>query len=285
MFDTHCHLNLPRLLKNVEEIVAGAKNSGISQILVPGVNLETSRKAIELAGRFEGVFAAVGIHPEDVSEYVEQKMKNEEQVLAELEILLNNPKVVAIGEIGLDRFHLKDDQDSEKLYKEQKELFICQLSLAKKHSKPIILHCREASDNMLDILTHEWDSSFENHSVLHCCEPIQALFDFAKGHHMYLGIDGNLTYAQDKPFDSALGKAEFIKKVPLDMLVLETDSPFLLPEPLKSEKKYPNVPANLGLIAEEVARLKEISLEEVIRVTAENGRNLFKLAPHTAQLS
>lgn len=158
----------------------------------------------------------------------------------------------------------------------QKELLKKQIDLAKKYKKSIIFHNREAKQDVLSILQDQWDSIFEYRSVFHCCEPdfvetghAQSLLQFAKNHKMFIGVDGDITYYPEKQ--------EFIKQVPLEMLVLETDSPFLLPEPLKTERKYPNEPKNIALFTKLIADLKETSVEEIVMKTTENAMRLFKL--------
>jgi len=270
-FDTHCHLNFSRFKKNVDEVVRAATEAGVKSIVIPGTDIPSSQKAIELAQKYasEGLdmWAAVGIHPHHVFEH-----KDGSHELEELEKLLQEDRVVAIGEIGLDKhqyeatkyeeYHV-DDMFIEK----QKALFRAQFKLGKKYGKSIIMHNREAKAELLPIVRELWDSSLKGKVVLHCCEPDLELLKLAKELGLYLGVDGDLTYWAEKQ--------EFIKAVPLEMLVIETDAPFLLPEPLKSQKMYPNVPANVVLVAEKVAELKGETVERVAEVTTANARLLF----------
>jgi TatD DNase family protein len=154
----------------------------------------------------------------------------------------------------------------------QIELLRRQIQLAVNNELSLILHNREAKREILDILTSELTPVLKRHSVFHCCEPDEELLSFAKEHDMFIGTDGDLTFIPEKQ--------EFIKKVPLEMLVLETDSPFLLPEPFRAEKKYPNVPANIRIVAEMVAKLKEISAHDVIHQTTQNACELFSIPFH-----
>lgn len=270
-FDTHCHLNFNRFKKNVDEVVHFANEAGVKSIVIPGTDLPSSHKAIELAQKYaaEGldIWAAVGIHPHHVFEHKEGS--NE---LEELEKLLQEDRVVAIGEIGLDKHQYEATKYEEyhvddMFIENQKALFRAQFELAKEYNKSIIMHNREAKAELLPILRELWDPSLKGKVVLHCCEPDVELLEVAKELGLYLGVDGDLTYWAEKQ--------EFIKAVPLEMLVIETDAPFLLPEPLKSQKLYPNVPVNVVLVAEKVAELKSETVERVAEVTTANARLLF----------
>jgi len=194
--------------------------------------------------------------------------------LLEIEKLLTLPKVVAVGEVGLDR-HIyqktkyRNYQIDEKFIGLQKQLFIEQIKLAIKYEKSLIIHSREAAGEMLAILGESsLTTPLTGHIVFHCCEANDRLVEFALNHHIYIGVDGDVTYSKSKQ--------EFVKKVPLELLVLETDSPFLLPEPLRSQKIYPNEPKNLLLIAEKIAELKKTSIKHLIEATTENAKKLFQ---------
>ena len=270
-FDTHCHLNFSRFKKDVDEVVRAATEAGVKSIVIPGTDIPSSQKAIELAQKYaaEGldIWAAVGIHPHHVFEH-----KDGSNELEELEKLLQEDRVVAIGEIGLDKHQYESTKYEEyhvddMFIEKQKALFRAQFELAKKYNKSIIMHNREAKEELSPIVRELWDPSLKGKAVLHCCEPDVELLELAKELGLYLGVDGDLTYWAEKQ--------EFIKAVPLEMLVIETDAPFLLPEPLKSQKLYPNVPANVVLVAEKVAELKSETVERVAEVTTANARLLF----------
>lgn len=273
MFDTHCHLNFSRFKKNLDEVVQNAMNVGVKSIVVPGTDIKTSKKAVEIAQKYAkdglDIWAAVGIHPHHVFEKDEA-----EKGVEELELLLKEDRVVAIGEIGLDRHEYEqtkyeDYQVDETFIVAQKQLFKAQFELGVRFKKSIIMHNREAKDELIPLVRELWDSSLKNRAVLHCCEPDMELLAFAQELGLFLGVDGDLTYWEEKQ--------EFIKAVPLDMLVIETDAPFLLPEPLKSQKLYPNTPSNVVLVAEKIAELKGESLGRVAEVTSANARTLFNL--------
>ncbi|MBP9691130.1 TatD family hydrolase [Candidatus Woesebacteria bacterium] len=267
MFDTHCHLNFKRFKKTLGEVIVRAHEAGVSHMLIPGTDVKSSIKAVEIAQAHEGIFAAVGIHPHHAFKI----MRNE---VLEIEKLLGETKVVAIGEVGMDRHTYEETvyaeyQISPEFITIQQKLLTLQIDLALKHDKSLILHNREAKQDILQILREKWDEKLEKRTVFHCCEPDPELLTFAREHKMYIGVDGDVTY--DKK------KREFIRDVPLEMLVIETDSPYILPEPLLSQKAYPNEPAHVTYIAEAVSSLKKIPITTIIDQTTENGRILFQV--------
>ncbi|MDO8609989.1 MAG: TatD family hydrolase, partial [bacterium] len=144
-----------------------------------------------------------------------------------------------------------------------------QIKIALEYNKSLILHNWEAKTEMLKLLSEIWDSKLEGKTVFHCCEPDKDLLEFAKQHKIYIGVDGDVTYIE--------AKQEYIKQVPLEMLVLETDSPYLLPEPLRKQKKYPNEPKNIPVIADYISKILKVNFEEIKEVTTENAKNLFHI--------
>lgn len=271
--DTHCHLNFKRFNKTRRQVILESINNKVEIFIVPGTDILSSQKAVELSGEFDSLCAAIGIHPHHTynTKHVICSIQNDMQ---ELEKLIIHPKVVAVGEVGLDKHEYEetkyeDYKVTDAFMEAQKEYLVAQIHLAKQYKKALILHNRETKKEIIAVLDKEWSEDMRFHTVFHCCEADEELLNYAKKHDFFIGIDGDVTYGGEK--------AEFAKKVPLEMLVLETDSPFLLPEPLKSKKLYPNTPANIPLIAQCIADIKEISLEEVARVTTENAKKLFRL--------
>ena len=292
MFDTHCHLNFKAFQKTLPNVISRAQEAGVSYMLIPGTDLEASRKAVEIAKGYKGVYAAVGIHPHHTHDL---RIKNAEyppsltcaspaatarrelrrtSVMQDIEDLLKNDKVVAVGEVGIDKHHYEETKyetysvDPD-FIERQKELFIHQICLAVKYKKSLILHNREAVDDVLSILKDHWDRHLQGRTVFHCCESDERLLEFAKKHQVYIGVDGDITYNKEKQ--------EFIKTVPLDLLVLETDSPFLLPEPLRTQKKYPNEPGNIIFISSYISRLIDVNESTIQKTTTQNAKNLFGL--------
>ena len=275
--DTHCHLNFKRFNKTREAVIQDAQKKGVTTCVVPGTDVSSSQKAVEIASLHPNIYAAIGIHPHHTIESLKlnaQSLKGNqlERDMNELEKLIVHPKVVAVGEIGLDAHEYEETkyeeyQISDEFINAQKEYFISQIQLAKKYKKTLIIHNRETKKELLELFQTNWAEEMRFHTVFHCCEPDNELFAFAQSHNVYIGIDGDVTYGGEKEL--------FAQRVPLEMLVLETDSPFLLPEPLKSQKLYPNSPVNIPLIAEYIAKLKGVAVEEIGKATTQNARRLF----------
>jgi len=274
MFDTHCHLNFKRYKKNLDEVISRAFEAGVSQIVIPGTDVISSKKAIEIAEKYNGLYVAVGIHPHHAFKLIQSDTLSFESELQEIEEFLKHQKVVAVGEVGMDRHEYEETKYQQyavddRFLETQKQLLRKQIALAIEYNKSLVLHNREAIDDILPILEESWDQKLVGRTVFHCCEPNLKLLDFARKHKMFIGVDGDVTY--DK------AKQDFVKEVPLEMLVVETDSPFILPEPLLSQKKYPNEPANVQYVVKMVAQIKNTSFDEVVKITTENGKALFQL--------
>lgn len=292
MFDTHCHLNFEAFDGRVEKVIDQANRVGVNQIIIPGTDVNTSKKAVAIAEKYDGLYAAVGIHPHHIYQFLTKNRSSATQILQKtyktekfafasdlkyIEDLLSNKKVVAIGEVGIDRHIYKktkyqDYKIGEKFVELQKIILKEQIELAIKYDKSLILHNREAKKDVFDALNNIWDKKLEGRSVFHCCEPDETLLEFAQKHKMFIGVDGDITYYKEKQ--------QFVTTVPLDMLVLETDSPFLNPEPLRSkEGGVKNEPKTLPLIAEFIAKLKNVSINQLIDTTTKNARMLFGVSP------
>ncbi len=271
MFDTHAHLNFRAFEQNLDEVIKKAKDNGVENIVIPGSNIANSRKGIEIAQKNEGMYAAVGIHPYHLYGHLVFK-KSVEKDMEDLEKLLKEEKVVAIGEVGIDKHLYKNSKYpnytvTEDLVNLQKVAFIQQIKLAIKYKKSLIVHNRAATKEVLEILEENWSEVLEGRTVFHFCEENIDLLDFAKEHKVYIGVDGDVTYNP--------AAQEFVKQIPLELLVLETDSPYIIPEPLKSEGEKINQPANLKLILEKLSEILGVGQQEIEKVTVENAKNLF----------
>ena len=253
LFDTHCHLNSLDLYEEIEAVIERAKEKGVKRFLVVGYDVKTSFLALEIAKKYDFVYAAVGLHPTEIDVSDEEFNK----VVA----LLKEDKVVALGEIGLDYHWVKDKNQQEK----QKEYFIKQINIANEYKKPICVHDRESFADCLEILKKNPPLYG---GVMHCYSgPADKINELIKL-GMYISFGGPVTFLNGKkPKESAIA-------TPLNKLLIETDSPYLSPHPFRGKR---NEPANVLLVAEEIAKLKQISLEELSNITFENANKLFHI--------
>ena len=281
MIDTHCHLTFKLFKNQVPEVIARAQAVGVTDMVTIGTHLKNSAQSVQLAAEHDGVWAAVGVHPHHVYEFVKQGVSMDEavrQVKAELSKLLTHPKVVAVGEIGFDKHGYEQTvYDSIEISPEylafQRSLFITQLELAQEFQKSVCIHNREAIPELLQVFADRPDLIQPKKMVLHCCEPAPELLDLALQHQLFIGVDGDLTYTP--------AKQAFIKQVPLEHIVVETDSPYLLPEPERTAlagkpfKERACEPMHVVRVVEEIAKLKDCSVDEVDHLTVANSKQLF----------
>ncbi|RKY58146.1 MAG: hydrolase TatD [Candidatus Latescibacterota bacterium] len=250
--DTHAHLEDGRFSSDLDEVVRRAEEAGVKAILTAGTDLKTSRAAVELAERYGGVWAAVGVHPHEAE-------KATPEVLAEVEELASHEKVVAVGEVGLDFYRDRSPRES------QLTAFRRQVELAGKLGLPLVVHSRGAVREVLDLL-----KEFRGiRGVLHCFPGGLEEAEEALELGWYVGIGGTLTFPK-----SAL--PEVVSALPLEGILLETDSPYLAPVPHRGRR---NEPAYLVLVGEKLARIKDTSPQEVALCTTENARKLFGFPP------
>jgi len=253
LFDTHVHLNVDQFIEDREETINRALEAGVTKMVVVGFDEETIRLAIEIAETYDFVYAAVGWHPVDAIDYKESHLEW-------IEELTKHEKVVALGEMGLDYYWDTSPKDI------QADVFRKQIHLAKKVNMPIIIHNREATADIIKILQEE--NAAEVGGIMHCYsatrEELQACLEM----NFYISLAGPVT------FKNAKEVKEVAKVVPLDRLLIETDAPYLAPHPYRGKR---NEPAYVKLVAEEIARLREMSLEDVSRITTENALKIFRL--------
>ena len=250
-FDTHAHYDDEAFDADREELLAAMPENGVTRILIPGCDVKSSERAIALAKQFPHVVAAVGIHPEDLAGCREG---DPERIAA----LARSPECVAIGEIGLDYYW--DDTRKE----EQKALFRRQIEIALEREKPIIVHDREAHGDSLAIV-REYP---ELRGVFHCFSGSVEMAEELLAMGWYLGFDGPVTYK------NARKAPEVLAVCPLDRLLLETDSPYLSPVPMRGKR---NDSRNLRFVAAKIAEIKGGTAEEIAQAAAENGKRLFGL--------
>lgn len=249
IFDTHAHYNKSDFGEELDTLLADLPSKNIERVLAIGVNFDSSLEEIELAGKFDYIYAAAGIHPE----YVEELREGWEDELREL---LKHDKVVALGEIGLD-YHYEDGAPKEL----QREVFIKQLEIARELDLPVVIHSRDAMGETLEIL-----KEYKPRGVMHCFSGSaeSALQVVRLG--LYVGFTGVLTFRNSKKAWAAC------EAVPLDRLLLETDCPYMAPVPHRGERCDSSM---LKFTAEKMAELKGVSVEEIIKITRENGKRLF----------
>jgi len=264
MIDAHCHLNFHSFEKDCDEVINNAFKAGVTKIINVGTKIDSSEKAIELAQRYNNLYATVGIHPHHAD-------KLEENWLEKLENLAKKPKVVAIGEVGLDYFSYKsNDIVSLKL---QKEIFAKQIELACKLKLPLQIHNRQAGKDIIDILLDHKSYLLNPPGVFHCFAGSREFLKSALNMGFYIGLDGNITYNGLAPGEDTDLK-ELVRYTPIDRIILETDSPFLTPIPKRGSR---NVPEYVIITAEFVAKLKDTTFKEIEAKTTGNAIKLFKL--------
>ena len=263
--DTHCHLNFPQYDDDRVMVIGNAKKAGVKQFINPGVDLFSSKQAIELAQKHPGViFAAIGIHPYEAQH--DPDVRELERLLTGSRPVKKQGKtpsvVVAVGECGLDYHQYKGEPALGKKDK-QKRLFAEQVELALKHDLPVIFHCRDGFDDFFDVLN---TLPSQPKGVIHCFSGGLQEVRQAQERGFVIGIDGNLTYS--KHLQSIL------PHIPLSMMLLETDAPFLTPVPHRGTR---NEPKYIPLIAKKVAELHNISENEVKSATTQNAQQLFSI--------
>jgi len=271
LIDTHAHLNFKEYREDGEEVIGRSLNNNIWLINV-GAEYITSSRAVEIAQKYgKGVYAAVGLHPIHLgnflirnkidNERIEFQTKKEEFDYKKYKELASQEKVVAIGEIGLDYFHLKDyDEEPEEMKALQKQVFLKQLDLAEKLNKPIIIHCREAHKDLLKLLKTKFRGVVHSFSGNYKQAREYRTFGFK------IAFNGIITFARD--YDKV------ILDTPLEDILLETDCPYLAPIPYRGQR---NEPLYVVEVAKKLAEIKGVSLEEVAEQTTANAKKVFNL--------
>jgi len=257
LIDTHCHLTFEPLADDVEEVLERSRSACVTAWITVGTDAQQNRKAVELADRFEHMYAAVGIHPHDAKDVTGQ-------TIAELEELARSEKVVALGETGLD-YHYNFSQHAE-----QRRAFAAQLEIARELNLPVIVHCREAFDETMDIL--ERSIRLEGRLkgvVFHCfsgsAEQARVVLDYG----FYISLTGVVT------FKNAAKAQQVARSVPTDRLMLETDCPYMSPEPMRKQKI--NEPALMIHTARFLAELKEMSPSDFAQAVTATSKTFFGL--------
>lgn len=252
LVDSHCHLNFPEFTANLPEILANMEKNGVGIALCVSVNLPDFHEIIALAEKYPQIYASVGVHPD----YADEKEPTAEE-LAELAV---HPKVIAIGETGLDYFRLEGDLEW------QRNRFRNHIRAAKLCGKPLIIHTREAANDTLRIMEEEGASTVGG--VMHCFTETLAIAERA------IALDFHISFSGIVTFKKATQVKEVAQKIDLDRVLVETDSPYLAPTPFRGKT---NQPAYVKHVAEEVARLRGISEQALAEATTRNFAKLFNI--------
>ncbi|MBX9955016.1 TatD family hydrolase [Peribacillus simplex] len=251
LFDTHVHVNAEQFNEDLEDVIERAKEAGVDNMVVVGFDRPTIIRAMELIETYDFMYAAVGWHPVDAIDMTEDDLQW-------IEELSNHPKVVAIGEMGLDYHWDKSPKDV------QMEVFRKQIRLAKKVGLPIIIHNREATADIVNILKEEEASRVGG--IMHCFSGSAETALECINMNFYISLGGPVT------FKNAKKPKEVAAAVPLDCLLIETDCPYLAPHPYRGKR---NEPSYVKLVAEQIAEIKQLTIEEVSQATTENAKKLF----------
>lgn len=252
MIDTHAHLNFEDFDKDLDEVISKSFSLGLEKIIVASSSLETSKKAVEIAGKNENLYASVGIHPHDIKEMAD---------FDEIERLAGSKKVVAIGETGLDYFYLKGA--SVDIKEKQKNLLKKHIALAEKLDLPLIFHNRDSDEDFYNIIRNA-----KAKGVLHC---YSGDWTFAK---KILDLGFMISFTGIVTFDKTGTLAEVIKNIPLEKVMVETDAPYLAPVPYRGKRAEPWM---VKEVVKKIAEIKGLSIEKVEKQTSSNAKNFFDI--------
>ena len=253
IFDTHAHYDDEAFDGDREELLSGLAAGGIGTVVNVGADMESTKTTIALTEKYPFIYGAAGVHPSSTAELDEEKF-------AELRVLAQSGKIVAIGEIGLDYYWDEPEREI------QKHWFTAQLEVAKKTGLPVIIHSRDAAKDTLDIMKVEHNGA--TGGVIHCFSYGVEMAREYLNMGYYIGIGGVLTFKNAKKL------IEVAEYAPLDRIVLETDCPYLAPVPNRGKR---NFSGNLPYVVEKLAEIKGVSAEEIIRETAKNARALYRI--------
>lgn len=258
LFDSHSHYNDEKFNEDREQIIKETYEAGVTKFVCAGYNIDSSLFSLEMSKKYEFIYSICGISPNDIPQSEQQLWKDIDEIS---QIVKNNnsKKLVAIGEIGLDYYWNKENKDL------QKQAFIKQIELANELELPIVIHSRDASVDTLDIIRN---NKVEKAGIFHCCQLNQELVRQALELGYYISFAGPITFKNSK------NAPEIIKMVPMDRILIETDSPYLSPEPNRGKR---NDCRNVKYVAQKIADVKGITREEVAQKTYENAMRIFNI--------
>ena len=257
-FDSHSHYNDEKFDEDREQIINDTYNAGITKFVCAGYNIKSSLDSLELSKKYDFIYSICGISPNDIPQTEQELWKSLDEIT---KIVQNNKskKLVAIGEIGLDYYWNKENKEL------QEQAFIKQIELANKLELPIVIHSRDASVDTINIIE---ENKVNKAGIFHCCQQNQEMIKNALRLGYYISLAGPVT------FKNAKNSADIIQMIPMDKLLIETDSPYLAPEPNRGKR---NDCRNVKYVAQRIADVKGITLEEVAKVTYENAMRIFEI--------
>ena len=257
-FDSHSHYNDERFDEDREQIIKETYEDGITKFICAGYNILSSVHALEISKKHKFIYAICGISPNDIPQSEKELWKNIDEIS---KIITDNrsKKIVAIGEIGLDYYWNKENKEM------QRQAFIRQIELANKLDLPIVIHSRDASVDTIQILK---ENTVNKKGIFHCCQLNQEMIKHALELGYYISFAGPITFKNSKNAE------EIVKMVPIEKILIETDSPYLTPEPNRGKR---NDSRNVKFVAEKIAKFKGLTLEEVAKITYDNAMRIFEI--------
>lgn len=253
IFDSHSHIDDKRFNNDIDDVINRAKEAGLKYIMNPGADLETSLNAVKMAQKYDMVYAAVGVHPHDAKDM-------DDMTLTMIKGLAKKDKVMAIGEIGLDYYYDNSPRDI------QKKWFREQIRLAKEVRLPIIIHDRDANQDVMNILKEE--DAFDNGVLMHC---YSGSAELAK---QYIKLGAYISIAGPLTFKNNVKTKEVVDAIPLERLLVETDAPYLTPHPFRGKR---NEPSYVKYVVDKIAEIKGLTFDEVANATTENAKRYFRI--------
>jgi len=257
-FDSHSHYNDEKFNDGREQLIQNTYNDGVTKFVCAGYNIQSSLDAIELSQKYEFIYSICGISPNDIPQSEQELWKDIEEI-SKIVTQYKSEKIVAIGEIGLDYYWNKDNKDL------QKQAFIKQIELANKQELPIVIHSRDASVDTIDIIKAY---QVKKKGIFHCCQLNQEMIRQAIELGYYISFAGPIT------FKNAKNAEECVKMVPINRILIETDSPYLSPEPNRGKR---NDSRNVKFVAQKIAEIKQLTLDEIAKITYENAMRIFEI--------
>ena len=259
-FDSHSHYNDEKFNEDREQLIQETYNEGTTKFVCAGYNIKSSLDAIELSKKYEFIYSICGISPNDIPQSEKELWKNIDKI-SEIVKKHQDQKLVAIGEIGLDYYWNRENKEL------QKQAFIKQIELANGMDLPIVIHSRDASVDTIEVLKN---NPVNKKGIFHCCQLNQEMIKQALELGYYISFAGPIT------FKNAKNAEECVKMVPMDKILIETDSPYLSPEPNRGKR---NDSRNVKFIAQKIAEFKGLNLEQVAKITYENSMRIFEILP------